>query len=228
LAQAGGFGGGGGGGVGGQTDNGTGGSGAAGGIGGGGGGGGGGKQFTGTGGPGGLGGWGGGGGAGGGGATNGAGGAGGFGGGGGTSGYGANSSGGSGSAGFGGVFAELGGGGAGAAFGAGVFVRSGHVTVNNSSFTNNQVTGGTSSPGTGQAKGAAIFALASLTPPNGNTQGYPATRPTVDGCLNTFSGSIAANAGTADSDNVDTFGTPRSRLISSVCDRLFIDGFESL
>ncbi|MFN6435750.1 MAG: calcium-binding protein [Nostoc sp. DedSLP01] len=99
----------------------------------------------------------------------------------------------------------LGGGGAG--LGGGIFVRTGSLTLNNTSFTNNTATGG-SSLNDGQGLGGAIFIMQSTTNTNGNNQGMPTVLPTVNSVGNpTFSGNSAANdAGTA-TNNDNVYGT---------------------
>ncbi|MBE9064230.1 Ig-like domain-containing protein, partial [cf. Phormidesmis sp. LEGE 11477] len=66
-------------------------------------------------------------------------------------------------------------GGGGAGMGGGVFVRSGSLTLANSSFTNNVAAGGSRLSGSraGQGLGGAIFAMKSTTNTNGNNQGMP-------------------------------------------------------
>jgi hypothetical protein len=228
-ATSGGFGGGGGGAAGASIFNSPAPAGADGGFGGGGGGGGGSSGASGdSGGNGGLGGFGGGGGGGAGGVSAaGAGGFGGFAGGGGAGGVltgGGTGSGGAG--GFGGGDGALGSSGSGAGFGGAVFIRSGTLDLINASFTNNSATSGSGGTGASTAKGGAIFALASLTPSNGNAQGYPDSLPTVVGCNVVFSGSTAASAAVTDTDNVDTYGVSRAGLIDNLCDSIFANGFD--
>ncbi len=229
-ATSGGFGGGGGGAAGASAFNSTAPSGAGGGFGGGGGGGGGSGLSSGgsgdQGGNGGFGGFGGGGGAGGGGRSfAGSGGAGGFGGGGGGGGTRDIGAGSGGAGGFGGGNAESGGSGSGGGFGGAIFIRTGTLDLIGASFSQSIATSGTgASPNT--AKGGAIFALASLTPPNGNAQGYPDSLPTVTGCNVIFSASAAASAASTDTDNVDTYGVSRAGLIDNVCDSIFANGFD--
>ena len=204
-------------------------SGADGGFGGGGGGGGGASGSEGGGGNGGLGGFGGGGGGGGGGDFFvGSGGNGGFGAGGGGSGISNGGSGNGGVGGFGGGDAEGGGSGSGAGFGGAIFIRTGTLDLVNTSFTQSTAANGPASGGAGPAlaKGGAVFALASLTPANGNKQGYPDELPTVTGCNVVFNGSVAASAADTDTDNVDTYGVSRAGLIDNVCDGIFANGFD--
>jgi hypothetical protein len=85
---------------------------------------------------------------------------------------------------------------------------------------------GAAGTGPAFAKGGAIFALASLTPSNGNAQGYPASLPTVTGCNVTFSDSVAASAASTDTDNIDTYGASRAGLIDNVCNLIFANGFD--
>ena len=227
-ANGGGFGGGGGGAAGASVANTTAPAGADGGFGGGGGGGGGSAGGLGdSGGSGGNGGFGGGAGGGGGGNSSaGAGGNGGFGGGGGGGGQRDAGTGNGGSGGFGGGNGELGGSGSGGGFGGAIFIRSGTLVLSDVSFTSSSATSGSGGTGPAFAKGGAIFALSSLTPANGNAQGYPAVLPTVAGCYVTFSGSTAASAADTDTDNVDTYGTSRAGLIDNVCDSIFANGFD--
>lgn len=98
-------------------------------------------------------------------------------------------------------------GGGGAGLGGGIFVRSGSLTLNNTSFANNTATGGTGFE-SGQGLGGAIFIMQSTTNTNGNNQGMPTVLPTVNSVGNpTFSGNSAANdAGTA-TNNDNVYGT---------------------
>jgi hypothetical protein len=225
-ATSGGFGGGGGGAAGASAFDTQAPSGAGGGFGGGGGGGGGSAGTVDSAGNGGNGGFGGGGGGGGGGdGSAGSGGNGGFGGGGGGGGLRDLGTGNGGSGGFGGGNGELGSSGPGGGFGGAIFIRTGTLDIKDTSFTLSSATSGTGIGGTGPAftKGGAIFALASLT--SANTQGYPASLPTVTGCNVSFSDSVAASAAGTDTDNVDTYGTSRAGLIDS-CDQIFANGFD--
>ncbi|MFN5515096.1 MAG: pectate lyase-like adhesive domain-containing protein [Cyanobacteriota bacterium] len=101
-----------------------------------------------------------------------------------------------GTGGFGGGFGGGGGGGgyggAGAGMGGAVFIRSGSLSLTNSTFTDNTATGGTGKTA-GQGLGGAIFAMKSLTNPNGNNEGMPTVLPQVILDTVTFSGNIAAN-----------------------------------
>ncbi|NEZ04938.1 hypothetical protein G4Y73_12340 [Wenzhouxiangella sp. XN201] len=222
--EAGGFGGGAGGG-GGQSEFGGPGAGGSGGFGGGGGGGGGSFGGGDTGGTGGFGGFGGGGGGGGNGEGNGgAGGNGGFGGGGGVGGNAEGPDGSSGSGGFGGGDAlDAGSSGSGAGLGGAIFIRTGSLTIQNTTFESNLAAGGEG--GGGQGLGGAIFALHTLSNANGNNQGMPLALPTVEGCDVTFSFNDAGNAGVSDTDNSDTFGTSRDDL-DETCPPIFEDRFE--
>ena len=132
-----------------------------------------------------------------------------------------------GAGGFGGGSAVPSGGGGGAGFGGAVFLRAGTLHLSASAFVSNGVLQGASALGNaGLAKGGALFALNQLTNANGNNQGMPAALPTVDGCANTFATSVAADAGTSNSDNVDVFGADRLGLTLGCDDRLFADGFD--
>ncbi|MEH2128216.1 Ig-like domain-containing protein [Nostoc sp.] len=128
--------------------------------------------------------------------------------GGGGGGYGGNGYGGSsGFGGFGGGNGGNGGGGGGAGLGGGIFVRSGSLTLNNTSFTNNTATGGTGL-NSGQGLGGAIFIMQSLTNTNGNNQGMPTVLPTVNSVGNpTFSGNNAANDAGTPTNNDNIYGT---------------------
>ena len=103
-------------------------------------------------------------------------------------------------------------GGNGAGLGGGIFVRSGSLTLSDTSFTNNTAKGGGTYIGNvvdGKGLGGAIFIMQSLTNPNGNNQGMPTVLPTVNsvGSQPTFSGNSAADdAGTA-TNNDNVYGT---------------------
>ncbi|BAY75538.1 FG-GAP repeat-containing protein [Nostoc linckia NIES-25] len=98
-------------------------------------------------------------------------------------------------------------GGGGAGLGGGIFVRSGSLTLNNTSFTNNTATGGTGA-NSGQGLGGAIFIMQSTTNANGNNQGMPIVLPTVNSVGNlTFSGNSAANDAGTPTNNDNVYGT---------------------
>ncbi|MBD2561393.1 MULTISPECIES: beta strand repeat-containing protein [Nostoc] len=98
-------------------------------------------------------------------------------------------------------------GGGGAGLGGGIFVRSGSLTLSNTSFNNNTATGGTGA-NSGQGLGGAIFIMQSLTNTNGNNQGMPTALPTVDSLGNpTFSSNSAANDAGTPTNNNDVYGT---------------------
>ena len=156
--------------------------------------------------------------------VNGYGGDGGYGAGGGAAGAGSLSVGGTG--GFGGGDGDNGGlvGGAGAGFGGAVFVRSGTVTLESVTFSNNQASPGSVFSGSGtpkdaEGRGGAIFIVnrtnAEYTGAFGSSAGVPAVLPTVNVHEVTFSGSAANDAaGTtaldgvgANQDNNDVYGT---------------------
>ncbi|MFN6500753.1 MAG: calcium-binding protein [Nostoc sp. DedQUE01] len=107
---------------------------------------------------------------------------------------------------FGGGGNSIGGGGGG--LGGGIFVRSGSLTLNNTSFTNNTARGGTGFQ-SGQGLGGGIFIMQSLTNPNGNNQGMPTVLPTVNsvGSQPTFSGNTAANDAGTPTNNDNVYGT---------------------
>ncbi|MEH2060124.1 MAG: hypothetical protein V7K97_29120 [Nostoc sp.] len=124
-------------------------------------------------------------------------------------------------------------GGGGAGLGGGIFVRSGSLTLNKTSFTNNTATGGTgANPGLGL--GGGIFIIQSLTNTNGNNQGMPTVLPTVTAVNNpTFSGNRAANdAGTStNNDNVygtitplNLTGTPNADVLTGTTGNNIING----
>jgi len=124
-------------------------------------------------------------------------------------------------------FGQPAGGGGGGGLGGAVFIRSGHLDVQNSAFTSNTARGGganaNANPGLG--KGGAIFAVHILANTNPDDQGMPTSLPTVTGCTNTFSLSSASNAGTTSRDNADTFGADQVGLMLPCDDRIFADGF---
>ncbi|RQH21671.1 hypothetical protein D4Z78_09220 [Okeania hirsuta] len=100
----------------------------------------------------------------------------------------------------------MGDGGGGAGFGGAIFVRTGSLSFNNTSFTNNSATGGTGG-NDGLGLGGAVFIMQSTTNTNGNNQGMPTTLATVTGSNVTYSNNSAADdAGTA-TDNDDVLGT---------------------
>ncbi|MBD2636851.1 hypothetical protein H6G52_15900 [Limnothrix sp. FACHB-881] len=112
-------------------------------------------------------------------------------------------------------------GGGGAGMGGAVFIRTGSLTISNSTFTSNTATGGTG-VNPGQGLGGAIFAMKSTTNSNGNNQGMPGSKPAVTLNNVTFTGSSAANnsvAGAAplsitsgtNQDNEDLFGDTITR-----------------
>ncbi|MFN6487859.1 calcium-binding protein, partial [Nostoc sp. DedQUE02] len=112
----------------------------------------------------------------------------------------------SGYSGFGGGNGNINGGGGGAGLGGGIFVRSGSLTLNNTSFTNNTATGGTGA-NSGQGLGGAIFIMQSTTN-NGSNQGMPTVLPTVTSVGNpSFSGNSAANDPGTATNNDDVYGT---------------------
>jgi hypothetical protein len=104
----------------------------------------------------------------------------------------------------------LGSSGPGGGFGGAIFIRTGTLDLVNTSFSLSSAISGANGTGPAFAKGGAIFALASLTPSNGNAQGYPASLPIVTGCNVSFSDSVAASAASTDTDNADTYGTSRA------------------
>lgn len=123
--------------------------------------------------------------------------------------------------------ADVSSGGQGAAFGGGLFVRSGVVTITNSQFSNNSVSG----IATTLRLGGAIFAIdeAAETAHNAITgvsrQGMPEILPVVTGCSVSFGGNIAASQAGTDTNNHDVYGASRSEL-TTPCKDIFKDGFE--
>ncbi|MBX9255021.1 cadherin-like domain-containing protein [Desmonostoc muscorum CCALA 125] len=104
----------------------------------------------------------------------------------------------------------------GAGFGGGIFIRSGALTLKNTTFTGNTATGGAAVaevPGTvvnpGLGKGGAIFIMQSTTNTNGNNQGMPTVLPTVNYVENSpsYSTNSAANDAGTVTDNDDIYGT---------------------
>jgi hypothetical protein len=97
--------------------------------------------------------------------------------------------------------------GGGAGLGGGIFVRSGSLTLNNTTFTGNTATGGTG-VNSGQGLGGAIFIMQSTTNTNRNNQGMPSVLPTVTSVGNpTFSGNSAANDAGTSTNNDNVYGT---------------------
>ncbi|MDZ8104294.1 MAG: Ig-like domain-containing protein [Nostoc sp. DedQUE12a] len=118
--------------------------------------------------------------------------------------------GGSGDGGFGGGRGGEYGGGGGAGMGGGIFVRSGSLTLNNTSFTNNTATGGTGGPSanSGQGLGGAIFIMQSVTNTISNLNSEP--------LLPTFSGNSAANDAGTPTNNDDVYGIINSLSITAL------------
>ncbi len=119
--------------------------------------------------------------------------------------------------------ANIGGtGGGGAGLGGGIFIRSGSLTLNNTTFTNNTATGGTgANPGKGL--GGAIFAMQSLTNTNGNNQGMPTTLPTVTTLVlgATFTTNTAANQASIPATTTPTNGIGNSQNNNDVYGTIF-------
>ncbi|MEG4431598.1 Ig-like domain-containing protein [Microcoleus sp. F10_A2] len=109
------------------------------------------------------------------------------------------------------------GGGGGAGMGGGIFIRSGALTLLNTSFTGNIAVGGTG-PSNGMGLGGAIFAMrfANADPVSGNAQGMPTTLPEVRLHNVDFSGNQAANAG----ENVAGFLLPNT-IVYEYSDDIF-------
>ncbi len=110
-----------------------------------------------------------------------------------------------------------GGGGGGGGLGGAIFIRSGSLSVTQSSLTNNVATGGAGGEGAsnGQGLGGAIFAISSTQNSNNNNQGMPESLPTITTTAVTFSGNEASdasdntadNGGGNDQNNNDVFGS---------------------
>ena len=126
------------------------------------------------------------------------------------------------SGGAGGSFGGSNGGGAG--LGGAVFVRSGTLTVNGCSFTNNTATGGSGNEN-GQGKGGALFLITS----DLASEAGVATAPTlVLQGFNAFSGDLAANqAGTA-TDNEDVYGATVVPTITQLPSSQTVTAFSSV
>lgn len=102
--------------------------------------------------------------------------------------YGSNSS----EPGFGGAYGQ------GAGMGGAVFIRTGNLTINNSTFNNNQA----NSTNNALGLGGAIFILHSNANVNGNNQGMPSELAQVSGCGNSFNGNLASgDAGVGNNNN---------------------------
>ncbi|MBW4681753.1 MAG: DUF4347 domain-containing protein [Microcoleus vaginatus WJT46-NPBG5] len=106
--------------------------------------------------------------------------------------------------------------GGGAGFGGAIFIRTGTLNLNGTTFNSNTATGGSPGgfrAGPGQGKGGAIFAMQSTTNTNDNNQGMPSSLPTVVGAQLYFSGNDAANNANTDpttsgvaADNENVYG----------------------
>jgi len=109
------------------------------------------------------------------------------------------------------------GGGGGAGMGGAIFIRSGALTLFNSSFTGNIALGGTG-PSNGMGLGGAIFAMrfTNADPVSGKAQGMPTTLPEVRLHNVDFSGNQAANAG----ENVAGFLLPNT-IVYEYSDDIF-------
>ena len=108
----------------------------------------------------------------------------------------------------GGNYGGSGGSAGGAGLGGGIFVRSGSLTLNNTTFTGNTARGGTGGNYSGQGLAGAIFIMQSTYNTNGNNQGMPSVLPTVTSVGNpTFSGNSAANDAGTSTNNDNVYGT---------------------
>ncbi|NEU78557.1 cadherin-like domain-containing protein [Nostoc sp. UIC 10630] len=109
-------------------------------------------------------------------------------------------------------------GGGGAGLGGGIFVRSGSLTLSNTTFTDNTATGGMG-VNSGQGLGGAIFIMQSTTNTNGNNQGMPTVLATVTPIDNlSFSGNSAANDAGTTTNNDDTYGIGFSTVVTNTND----------
>jgi hypothetical protein len=99
------------------------------------------------------------------------------------------------------------------------------LDVQNTVFSFNSTAGGAGLGGSGLGKGAAIFALALTTNPNGNNADMPSSLPIVTGCGNQFINELSSDAGGTSRDNADTYGADRVGLALACGDRIFADGF---
>lgn len=86
--------------------------------------------------------------------------------------------------------------------GGAIFIRTGTLSLSNTSFSSNIAVGGTG----GSGLGGAIFAMKSTTNSNGNNQGMPSTLPTVNLDNVSFSGNSASSQTGAVNNNNDFFG----------------------
>jgi Ca2+-binding RTX toxin-like protein len=110
---------------------------------------------------------------------------------------------------------RIGVGGGGAGMGGGIFVRSGTLTLANTTFSNNSATGGIAiapvsgtGASNGQGLGGALFIMKSTINTNGNNQGLPSTLPIVTALGNPiFIGNSAANNDNTATNNDNVFGT---------------------
>ncbi|MEG4110259.1 Ig-like domain-containing protein, partial [Microcoleus sp. S13_C5] len=100
--------------------------------------------------------------------------------------------------------------GGGGGLGGAIFIRTGSLTLNNATFSNNTATGGTGA-NNGQGKGGAIFAMQSLTNTNSNNQGMPTALPTVTTFGATFTGNTAANQVSTPTANTPSGGVGNSQ-----------------
>ncbi|WP_395375230.1 hypothetical protein [Marinicella sp. W31] len=122
-----------------------------------------------------------------------------------------------------------------AGLGGAIFVRSGHLNLNNVEFNNNQAQGiiSTSTAPDSDGLGGALFVMHTLNHSNGNNSGMPTTLPTVTGCEVTFVNNESSSDAGAQNNNDDIFnvgdrinlktGQP---LTSECSDIIFLDGFE--
>ena len=88
-------------------------------------------------------------------------------------------------------------GGGGAGMGGAVFIRTGSLTIENSTFSSNTASGGTG-VNNGQGLGGAIFALKSTINSNGNNRQMPGAKPTVTLTDVTFNGTTNMASDDAD------------------------------
>ncbi|MBV5310365.1 choice-of-anchor Q domain-containing protein, partial [Chromatium okenii] len=99
-------------------------------------------------------------------------------------------------------------GGGGAGLGGAVFAKAGTLTFKNVTFTNSTATGGTGNVA-GKGKGGAIFICTAT-----ENAGCSAT-VNSDSCGASFTGSVAADAGSTDTNNVDNYNGSKAALTLS-------------
>ena len=118
-----------------------------------------------------------------------------------------------------------------AGLGGGIFVRSGNVALTDVVFDGNQAQQSSFGQTSSEGLGGGIFVLHTLSNPNGNNQGMPASLPTVTGCGVVFTNNSADTDTGASNNNDDVFDlsnliTPDNGL--SITDPCFIPNQEIL